>query len=82
MADSVPLSVTKLYDLLNSGLYYKYIMIVNNDSSVVNKFGASLTDATRVIIYDGWPYVNSTGQRCQLHEHGPAYFGRAVSYLC
>jgi hypothetical protein len=31
---------------------YKYIMIVNYDSSVVNKFGASLTDNARVVIYD------------------------------
>jgi hypothetical protein len=28
------------------------MMILNDDSSVVNKFGASLTDDARVIIYD------------------------------
>ncbi len=28
------------------------MMIVNYDSNVVNKFGASLTDDARVIIYD------------------------------
>jgi hypothetical protein len=27
-------------------------MIVNYDSSIINKFGASLTDDTRVVIYD------------------------------
>ncbi len=27
-------------------------MIVNNDSSIINKFEASLTDEARVIIYD------------------------------
>jgi hypothetical protein len=35
-----------------SGLYYKHITIVNDDTGVVNKFEASLTDKTRVVIYD------------------------------
>jgi hypothetical protein len=43
-------------------LYYKHIMIVNYDSSIVNKFGASLTDDTRVIIYDCHTFiVQATG---------------------
>jgi hypothetical protein len=33
-------------------LYYKPITIVNDDSMVINKLEASLTDDTRVIIYD------------------------------
>ncbi len=37
---------------MTSGLYYKHITTVNYDSSIVNKFGASLTDNARVIIYD------------------------------
>jgi hypothetical protein len=28
------------------------MVIVNDDSSVINKFGASLTDNTRVVIYN------------------------------
>ena len=35
-----------------SGLYYKPITIINDDSRVVNKLENSLTDDTRVIIYD------------------------------
>jgi hypothetical protein len=35
-----------------SGLYYKPITIVNDDSRVVNKLEASLTEDTRVIIYN------------------------------
>ncbi len=27
-------------------------MIVNDNSSIINKFGASITDAARVVIYD------------------------------
>ncbi len=36
--------------LLLCGLYYKHITIVNYSSSLINKFGASLTDNARVII--------------------------------
>jgi hypothetical protein len=35
-----------------SGLYYKPMTIVNDDSRVVNKLEASLTDDARVFIYD------------------------------
>ncbi len=34
------------------GLYYKPMMIVNDDSRVINKLEASLTDDARVVIYD------------------------------
>ncbi len=34
------------------GLYYKPITIVNDESSIINKLEASLTDDARVIIYD------------------------------
>ncbi len=34
-----------------SGQYYKHITIVNDDSSIDNKFEASLTDDSRVIFY-------------------------------
>ncbi len=35
-----------------NGLYYKHITIINDDSSIINKLEASLTDDARVIIYD------------------------------
>ncbi len=35
----------------SSGLYYKPMMIVNDDSRVINKLEASLTDSVRVVIY-------------------------------
>jgi hypothetical protein len=34
------------------GLYYKPMTTVNDDSRVINKLEASLTDDARVIIYD------------------------------
>ncbi len=45
-----------------SGLYYKLIMIVNDDSRVVNKLEPSLTDDARVVIYDHHMFkVQATG---------------------
>jgi hypothetical protein len=35
-----------------SGLYNKHFMTVNDDSSIVKKIEASLTDDARVVIYD------------------------------
>jgi hypothetical protein len=46
----------------NSDLYYKPMMIVNDDSRVINKLLASLTDDARVIIYDHHMFkVQATG---------------------
>ena len=43
-------------------LYYNYVTIVNYDSSIVNTFGASLTDDARVVIYDRCMFmVKATG---------------------
>ncbi len=35
-----------------SGLYYKPMMFVNDDSRAINKFETSRTDNTRVVFYD------------------------------
>ncbi len=35
-----------------SDLYYKHAMIINYAFRIINKLGASLTDDTRVVIYD------------------------------
>jgi hypothetical protein len=40
------------FKLETSGLYYKPMTIVHDDSRVINKLEASLTDDARVIIYD------------------------------
>jgi hypothetical protein len=37
---------------MSSGLHYKPIMIINDDSSIVNKLETLLIDDTRVVIYD------------------------------
>jgi hypothetical protein len=37
---------------VSSGLYYKPMMIVNDDSRVVNKLKTSLNNDARVVIYD------------------------------
>jgi hypothetical protein len=46
-----------------SGLFHKHITIVNYDSSVVNKFGASLNDNPRVVIYDRNMFIVETTER-------------------
>jgi hypothetical protein len=48
--------------LQNSGLYYKPMMIINDDSRVVTKLETSLTDDARVVIYDCHMFiVQATG---------------------
>jgi hypothetical protein len=42
---------------VNSGLYYKPMTIINDDSRVVNKLEASLTDDTRVVIYERQMFI-------------------------
>ena len=39
------------------GLYYKPMPIVNDNSRVLNKLEASLTDEARVIIYDRHMFI-------------------------
>jgi hypothetical protein len=39
------------------GLYYKPMMIVNDDARIVNKLDASLTDDARVVIYDRHMFI-------------------------
>ena len=40
-----------------SGLYYKPMTIVNDDSRVITKLETSLTDDTRVVIYDHHMFI-------------------------
>jgi hypothetical protein len=55
--------------LTNCGLYYKPMTIVNDDSRVINKLEASLTDDSRVIIYDRHMFiVQATGKNLLVHE--------------
>ncbi len=35
-----------------SGLYYIHVTIINDDSSVINKWSFKLIDDARVVIYD------------------------------
>jgi hypothetical protein len=49
----VSLSKVRLLALLdNSGLYYKPMTIVNDDSRVINKLETSLINNTIIVIYD------------------------------
>ncbi len=47
---------------MNSGLYYKPMTIINDDSRVINKLEASLSDDGRVVIYNRQMFiVQATG---------------------
>ncbi len=50
-------STTGVFNIDHCGLYYKHIKIINYDSSIVNKFGASLADNARVVIYDHHMFI-------------------------
>jgi hypothetical protein len=39
------------------GLYYKHVTIVNDDSSIINKWSFKLTDDARVIIYNQHRFI-------------------------
>ena len=41
----------------SSGLYYKHVMIVNDNSSVVSKWSFKLIDGPRVVIYDRHRFI-------------------------
>ena len=51
-----------------SGLYYKPMTIVNDDSRVVNKLEASLTDDARVIIYDCHMFIVQATEQTQQQQ--------------
>jgi hypothetical protein len=42
---------------MSCGLYYKSMTIINDDSRVVNKLEASLTDNARVVIYNRHMFI-------------------------
>jgi hypothetical protein len=47
-----------------SGLYYKPMTIVNNDSRVTAKLETSVTDDTRVVIYDHHMFIVQATECC------------------
>ncbi len=69
---------------MSCGLYYKSMTIINDDSRVVNKLKASLTDKARVVVYDrhmfkvqaiGYQVVTLTGfnKHTRLLRYGVNY---------
>ncbi len=87
--DSSRLSSKYKLECLTCGLYYEPTTIVNDDSRVVNKFEASLTDDARVIIYDRYMFiVQATGQvfpgklsQCQQSGVGNGGICICINYL-
>ncbi len=42
---------------VRGALYCKHMVMLNDDSSIINKLGASLTDDARVIIYNHHVFI-------------------------
>ncbi len=62
MVSGGPFQPSLLFVGKASGLYYKPMTIINDDSRVVTKLETSLTDNARVIIYDRQMFiVQATG---------------------
>ena len=57
--------------LQTSGLYYKPMTIVNDDSRVINKLEISLNDDARVVIYDRHMFIvqATTFTKSPIREH-------------
>ncbi len=50
------------HEIYPNGLYYKRFMIVNDNSRIINKLGALIIDAAKIIIYDCHMFiVQATG---------------------
>ena len=49
--------MTNFANVMSSGLYYKPMMIINDNSRVITKFETSLTDDARVVIYDHHMFI-------------------------
>jgi hypothetical protein len=51
----------------SSGLEYKHVMIINDDSSIVIKFSFKLIDATRGILYDRHMFIVQATEQTGLN---------------
>ncbi len=58
----------KFYKIDPNGLYYKPILIVNDDSSIINKLEASLIDDASVVIYDCHVFIVQATGHNNLNE--------------
>jgi hypothetical protein len=75
------LSFMIVIGLLYSGLYYKHLTIMNDDSSIVNKGSFKLIDDARVIIYDRNRFIiQATGVSCRMSSlsNGTSCFGNKL----
>jgi hypothetical protein len=63
---------------LSSGLYYKPMTIVNDDSRVINKLEASLTDHARVIIYDRHMFIVQATYSILVTFFGYRYYWKMI----
>ncbi len=58
------------------GLFYKHIRIIIDDSSIINKWRVSLTDAIRVVIYDHNVFIMKLTGHLSARENGLELLGQ------
>ncbi len=54
-----------------SGLYYKHMTIVNDNSSIISKWSSKLIDDARVIIYDRHMFIVEATELALLNLQRP-----------
>jgi hypothetical protein len=65
----------------SSGQYYKPKTIVNDDSRVINKLEASLTDNARVVIYDRHMFIVQATSACHKLKHLKGEYSQNITNM-
>jgi hypothetical protein len=63
------------------GLYYKHVMIVNDDSSIVSNWSFKLIDNARVIIYDRNMFVIQATGLQKFFQPSLIFGSKVIAYL-
>jgi hypothetical protein len=68
----------KFYNIDTSGLYYKSMTIVNDNSGVINELEDSLTVDSRVVIYDRLMFIVQATGRSENVDQMPRHIALGI----
>jgi hypothetical protein len=68
----------KFYNIDTSGLYYKSMTIINDDSGVINELEGSLTVDSRVVIYDRHMFIVQATGRSENVDQMPRHIALGI----
>jgi hypothetical protein len=66
---------------VTSGLYYKHVMIVNDDSIVISDWSFKLIDNPRVVIHNLHRFIIQATDVSVIVDSGKSYWGERLSTL-